>query len=213
MIRLGQKLQEVRIKKGFTLDEVAKATKIRFSFLSAIEKGSYQELPSSAYAQGFVRNYAAFLGLSKKETAALFRREFDEKKIYKVLPESFAKRDEFSTKKVPIRMTAVAIIFFLLLFGYIFFQYKYAIINPPLTISSPLDKEMITKPNVTVSGETDPNVTVYVNNLAVTIDENGHFQKTISVFPGKDTIVVKAVSRFGKETVIQRQIEVKESEK
>ena len=208
MIKVGQKLKEARQRRGLTLEDVAKATKIKIAFLEALEKGEYAKLPSSAYASGFVKNYSIFLGLPLKETLALFRREFDDRKIYKVLPESFSKRDEFSTKRVPIRMAIVGILFFLSFFGYILFQYKYAIISPPLTISSPGEKEVVTTSHVKVLGETDPNVTVYVNNQAVSLDENGHFQKTINVFPGKETITIKAVSRFGKETVIKRHLEV-----
>ncbi|MGH2637780.1 MAG: helix-turn-helix domain-containing protein, partial [Rhabdochlamydiaceae bacterium] len=68
------------------MEEIAAAIKIRPEFLSAIEKGDYQHLPSPAYASGFVTNYAAYLGFPKRETLALFRREFDEQKAYKVLP-------------------------------------------------------------------------------------------------------------------------------
>lgn len=209
MIKVGQKLKEVRIRRGLALEDVERATKIKIAFLEALEKGEYAKLPSSAYAAGFVKNYSIFLGLPLRETLALFRREFDERKVYKVLPESFAKRDEFSTKRIPVRMIIVGILFFFTLFGYIIFQYKYAIINPVLTVSSPKEKEVITSSDVKVLGETDPNVTVYVNNIAVSLDENGHFKKTISVFPGKEVITIKAVSRFGKETIIKRQIEVK----
>ncbi len=49
MITAGQKLYEERIRRGLTLEEIARATKIRSSFLSAIEKGEYKKLPSSAY--------------------------------------------------------------------------------------------------------------------------------------------------------------------
>ncbi|MBI2431049.1 MAG: helix-turn-helix domain-containing protein [Candidatus Levybacteria bacterium] len=211
MIRLGQKLREERIRKGFTLDDVVKATKIRFSFLSAIEKGDYKKLPSPAYAQGFVRNYCVFLGLPQKEMLALFRREFDEKKIYGVLPESFAK-EEIPTKQFFLKPAVIVYLFFFLgLITYIFFQYKFAIINPPLSLSSPKNNQVFTTKEVEVSGETDSSVTVYVNNVPVSVDENGTFRKTISVFPGKEIITIKAVSRFGKETVIKRQIEVKPS--
>jgi len=63
MVNVGEKLYEERVKKGHTLEEVSKATKIRASFLLAIEKGEYKKLPSGTYVHGFVRNYARFLGL------------------------------------------------------------------------------------------------------------------------------------------------------
>jgi len=96
MVPVGQRLQRERIQKKLTIEDVAKATKIKAVFLAAIEKGEYTKLPSPAYAQGFVRNYASYLGLPKGEITALFKREFDEKKAYKVLPDSLAKREKNS---------------------------------------------------------------------------------------------------------------------
>ncbi len=211
MIKVGQRFKETRLRKGLTIDDVAKATKIKAAFLHAIEKGDYAKLPSSAYAQGFVKNYCIFLGLPQQELLAIFRREFDERKIYEVLPEGFTKNEEFSTKRFSFRTIALGVFFFLFLFGYIFFQYKYAIFNPPLIISSPKEKEVISVSNIDIVGKSDPNATVYVNTLPVSLDKNGKFKKTINVFPGKEAITVRAVSRFGRETVVHRQIEVKSS--
>ena len=81
MTRVGEKLYEERIKKGYTLEEVSKATKIKVHFLQAIEKGDYKKLPSGTYAQGFVKNYAGFLKLPEHEMLALFKREYDEEKL------------------------------------------------------------------------------------------------------------------------------------
>ena len=78
MIRAGEKLREERLKKHLTLEEVSRATKIKESFLLAIEKGEYKKLPPATYAQGFVRNYAGFLGMPEQEILAIFRREYDE---------------------------------------------------------------------------------------------------------------------------------------
>lgn len=209
MIKVGQKLKEERIRKGYSLEDVAKATKIKVAFLQAIEKGEYKKLHSSAYAHGFVKNYGAFLGLSSKETLPLFRREFDEKKAYRVLPEGFSEREISIARRMPMpRTMLIGGLFFLCFFGYILFQYRYAFMSPSLTIISPKENQVLSKTNIEVSGRADPNATVYINTVPVTVNENGDFKKTISVFPGKETITVKAVSRFGKENVIERHIEV-----
>lgn len=209
MIRIGQKLYEQRLRKALTLKEVAKATKIREVFLSAIEKGEYHKLPSGAYAQGFVRNYAEFLGLPKKETLALFRREFDEKRAYKVLPEGFSKKKDFSINKFKFQEMSVAIVVVIfLILTYLIFQYRYAIINPPLEVYSPKENSLVSSKEINISGKTDLNAMVYINNNPVSIDKEGVFKKNIELFPGKKTIIIKSVNRFGKETVIERHIDV-----
>lgn len=209
MIRVGQKLKETRLRKGLTLEDVAKATKIKVAFLQAIEKGEYKKLHSSAYAHGFVKNYGEFLGLSSKETLAIFRREFDENKVYKVLPEGFSEREISIVKRFPIQKTLlIGGLFFICLLGYILFQYRYAFMSPALTVIVPKENQVFSEKLIPVSGTTDPNATVYVNTISVLVDENGEFKKTISVFPGKETITIKAVSRFGKENIVVRHIQV-----
>ena len=209
MIRVGQKLREQRVTKGLTVEEVSKATKIRASYLLAIEKGEYQKLPASTYIQGFVRNYAKYLNLKEEEVLAIFRREFDEEKTFKILPEGLVKED-FPIKRIRLADTAkIIILLAIILLGYILFQYRFAIISPPLEISTPSDGAIVLSRTIAVSGKTDPNATVFVNNDNVSLDSDGNFKKSINVFPGKTTIKVLAINRFGKETIMERHIEVK----
>jgi cytoskeleton protein RodZ len=52
------------------LSEVEAATKIRRRFLAAIENEAWNMLPGPAYAAGFVRAYADYLGLDGARMAA-----------------------------------------------------------------------------------------------------------------------------------------------
>lgn len=61
--RLGAFLKERREKSGTALQDVETATSIRLAFLEAIEEGSIEELIDGAYARGFIKQYANFLGV------------------------------------------------------------------------------------------------------------------------------------------------------
>lgn len=61
--KLGDSLRQAREEKNFSLKEVENATSIRMSYLKAIEEGEMEKLISPVYAQGFVKQYAVFLGL------------------------------------------------------------------------------------------------------------------------------------------------------
>jgi len=210
MIRAGQRLQEERISRGLTLEDVSLATKIKAAFLSAVEKGEYKKLPSGTYVLGFVRNYARFLGLPERELLALFKREYDEEKFIKVLPEGLARRDDFPLKRIKIAQTFKALILiFIVLSAYIIFQYRSAIFNPPLNVSTPKEGEIIKTSQITVVGKTDPNSTVFINSETASLDKNGNFKKTIGVFIGKSKITIKAVNNFNKITIVERHIEVR----
>lgn len=209
MVRAGERLREERLKKKLTLSDVEKAIRIKSSFLAAIERGEYAKLPSSAYAQGFVRNYAEYLGLPTRQILALFRREFDERKEYKVLPESLSKNETLSGRHLRIqRRVLVVAALLLLLVGFLLYQFRFAIFNPPLTINSPKESSVLSQ-NVVVTGSTDPNATVTINGQVVSLNTQGEFSKSIAAFDGPLTVVVKAKSRFGKETTVERHVEVR----
>lgn len=210
MVSASQRLYEKRRAKGLTIEEAAKATKIRPAFLSAIERGEYEKLPKGTYAQGFVANYAEYLGLPKKELAALFRREYNAEKSFTVLPESLSKKKEVSIKKWRLHQgIPFAIGTFLLLIAYLGFQYRHVFLNPTLTVDTPKENAVSKSQSITVTGKTDPTNTVSVNNTPVSLDQDGTFKKMIDVFPGKTIINIKAVNPSGKETIIERPVEIK----
>lgn len=208
MVRLGQLLRQQRLRRKLSLEEVSRGTKIKEQFLAAIERGEYNRLPSPAYAKGFVINYAAYLGLPRTEVMALFRREFDEKRAYKVLPDSLTKQS-FPSRHIKIQESLLVIGLLVILFiGFLLFQYRAAFISPPLRITSPQASAQVGQ-DVTVSGKTDREASVTVNNEAVSLNSNGEFTKRLNLFPGKTTIIISAKNRFGKETVETREVTVK----
>ena len=60
---LGEILRSARQKRHLSLAQAAEATRIKLSYLEALEDGEYSLLPGQAYVTGFLRNYAKFLGL------------------------------------------------------------------------------------------------------------------------------------------------------
>jgi cytoskeletal protein RodZ len=210
MITIGERLAQERRKQHLTIEEIAKATKIREKFLEALEKGEYYKLPSSAYIQGFIKNYAEFLGLPVKETLALFRREFDEREFLGVLPTSFTKpkRQIFPGFRLGTTPVIIGMIFFIII-GFIFYQYRFAFFNPSISIVSPKENEIITTQTITVIGKTDANVTITINDAPVFLDKDGNFKKDITLFTGNASITIKVVNNFGRKSLLVRHVIVK----
>ena len=73
--RIGMVLRATRVQAGLELRDVATMLKIRYAFMEAIEEGRYQELPGTAYAVGFVRTYADYLGLDGDVVVRRFKDE------------------------------------------------------------------------------------------------------------------------------------------
>lgn len=210
MIRVGEELRKKRESRHLTLEQVAKATKIRESFLEAIEEGNYQKLPGSSYAHGFVKNYLEFVELPIREYMALFRREYDEKENRKLMPEGLVGAEGIPLKRFSIRQAFwVGGVIILALFLYLLFQYRAAFWPPRLSITSPMDHSTISAQTILIAGTTDPNTTVTVNTLPAYVDSSGKFTKEIPVFPGDIVISIKAVNSFGKITSLERHVRVK----
>ena len=72
---IGVKLKQARVSKKLTIDDVADSLKIRKPFIEAIESGDFRPLPGVAYAIGFIKSYAALVGLNGDELAALVKTE------------------------------------------------------------------------------------------------------------------------------------------
>ncbi|PWC56751.1 helix-turn-helix transcriptional regulator, partial [Azospirillum sp. TSO22-1] len=68
-------LREARERLGVELRDVASMLRIRYPYLQAIENGRYDELPGTAYATGFLRSYAEFLGLDPEMVLRRYKDE------------------------------------------------------------------------------------------------------------------------------------------
>lgn len=72
---VGRRLRKSRESYGQDLRRVAEALRIRYVYLDAIEKGHHDRMPGAAYAVGFVRSYAEFLGMDGEEIVNQYKRE------------------------------------------------------------------------------------------------------------------------------------------
>lgn len=72
---VGTLLRKTRLAKKQDLRDIASYLCIRYQFLQALEENRYKELPGEAYANGFVRSYAAYLGLDAADIISRYKRE------------------------------------------------------------------------------------------------------------------------------------------
>jgi transcriptional regulator with XRE-family HTH domain len=70
---IGQALKAVREHRGLSLDALAETTRVRASYLAAIEDMRLELLPSRPFTIGYIRAYASALGLDPDAAADRFR--------------------------------------------------------------------------------------------------------------------------------------------
>jgi cytoskeleton protein RodZ len=71
--RVGEDLRESRLTLGASVEDMAERLRINRRYIHALEEGRIKDLPGPAYAVGFVRSYAAALGLDADEAVRRFR--------------------------------------------------------------------------------------------------------------------------------------------
>lgn len=73
MSDLGQLLKKARHEKGISLEYLQETTKIRKTYLEAIEEGNYKVLPGNFYVRAFIKSYSEAVGLNPDEVLRLYR--------------------------------------------------------------------------------------------------------------------------------------------
>jgi len=190
MKTVGDILRIKREEKNLTYINVEKAIKIRKTFLEALEKGEYHNLPPAAFTRGFIKNYSDYLGLESKDILALYRREFD----------------EVGFGLTPGKLT-ILIIFALLVgfFSYLGYQYQKLSGGPGLIINSPQENAVVIQKEIEVSGKTEPETNVKINGQTIVVPD-GKFSQIITLSEGLNSIVVEAQGRNGKISKVERHV-------
>jgi cytoskeleton protein RodZ len=70
---IGEALRSAREAQGTSLDDAAVATRIRSSYLEALEQERFGDLGGSVYAKGFLRSYAGYLGIDPAPLLEAYR--------------------------------------------------------------------------------------------------------------------------------------------
>lgn len=137
---VGAALRRARLAKKMDVRDVAAYLCIRPRFLEALENGNTKELPGDAYAQGFVRSYAAYLGLDADKTVAEYKREMSGRVAE---AEADAERIEESESET-LTPKPVVLILSLIVLITVFFVWKGFHTNDPVVVVAAPEPEAVT---------------------------------------------------------------------
>lgn len=120
MQTVGEVLKKARLRKKLSLQAISQQTKIRPEYLSALEKDRYQDLPSTAHTQGFIKNYSQVVGLKVEPLLAIFRRDHQER-AKAVFPTSKSFGFYWTPRLTFIFLLLLGLLVFL---AYLFWQFR-----------------------------------------------------------------------------------------
>lgn len=200
---VGVILKQAREAKKVSLRDVSRYTRIKEKFLHAIEETQWSALPNLTVSQGFVKSFAQVVGVDGERACALLRRDFPVQVSYggaggvgiPVVP-----RGLWTPKTTVIAGVVLSVG---ILGGYILRQYWQFVKAPGVEIGQ------LTRENgeISVSGKTSPNAELQVDGRAVLVEEDGRFEIKLDETYVGSVLEIRARSRTGRETVVQRNVD------
>ena len=202
MDALGGYFREEREVQGLTFEQLAALTKIKESYLQALEEECFNLLPEKVFTKGFVRIYAQALGLDEEE--ALRRFSFSALSYYKkeeIEQQQVIQREEDDRKGEADR-NAVRIITGVILIGLVFvFILSREQSSPPTLKTSSTPKSILsTSPAPTAGSEivTTPSETKTEGRSDHDVESAGQeaSEPPSTLDTGQSSVQVDAVSEF-----------------
>lgn len=197
MFRVSLILKNAREDKALNYAEISQKLKVPVKYLEALENEQIKNFPQEPYCSLIVKDYATFLGLNGDDVLSLFRRDFDRRSKNKAAKTNLVN----FTPQFTFRLGFILVIFafaFYLVNEYIKFN------RPPrLKVNWP-EIGLITNNLLKITGSTDNDATVRVNQDLIIVDSNGNFNKQLTLFPTETKIVVESKSPSGKTTVVEK---------
>lgn len=188
MKRASAILESTRLDRELDFEEISKRTRIPLRYLIAFENEDISQFPTEPYCSLMVKDYADFLGLNGEDLLALFRRDHDRRP-----QNSGPNRSWFAL--TPQLTLKIFIILLVILFSlYLLFEYLKFNRPPQLKINWPSE---LTGRYIDISGTTDPEATIKINDSLVIVDNQGNFKKTVEVATSEAKILIEAKSPAG----------------
>lgn len=118
-LTLGDALRAAREASGRSLAELSTQTRVHTRYLTAIEQNDFSILPNRVFSIGYVRSYAAALGLDDQTAVERFKRESPDPTVPLQAPSGIAYED---VKRNSGRLAAVGGVLLLAVVGWNIFQ-------------------------------------------------------------------------------------------
>lgn len=204
-LSVGMAIAAARQQSGKSIDECSRRLGIPQRYLKALEQEDLSSLPGLIYEKNFIKRYAEFLRVRPHPLVQKWiqLRQGTESKA----PEFVSRVQWWHLVQGPLfwrRLTVVAII--LSLAGYVGNQLVEMASPPMLVIESPAVGQVVSSPDVSVTGVVAKSATLEVNGQMVASDDDGVFNIAVLLEPGANTIRAVAEKKYGKPAIVERQV-------
>lgn len=208
---VGETLRQAREEIGLSEKEAAENIQAPVSFIHAIERDDFSNLPAMIYARGFLKKYADRLGLDTKEILIEFDycrtadrpddKELSKKKAWPVPLARFLNQQKITLGFFLATLLAIGI--------YFAYELRFVFFGPKLVIESPYGDTVTGQTSIAVLGEVEKEASLVLNGRPLYVNEKGEFKDSALLLPGLNTLEFEARNRLGKTNKVIRYILVK----
>jgi transcriptional regulator with XRE-family HTH domain len=212
--RVCTRLKSLRENAGVNLDDLAIKTKINRAYLEALEECNFAKLNvSSIYLKNFIRKYAQTLGSDPRPFLDQFTDEelTERERIHVTAPTHQRHRFQFSDIPGAARFAVLGLVVVGLL-SYLGLHVHNILKPPPLIVANPTDGYISKENSIAITGSTNPETKIMVNDVPIKNDGMGNFSETITLTPGINTLTIKAENKHGRVSKDIRHVIYKHTE-
>ncbi len=209
---IAQELKNVRQKNKLTKQTVADKININIKYIEAMESGYFDKLPEGVYGKNFIREYMRFLRIDTEMINNIENTETKKKLLIK-------QKRLFSIKAPGIRYfialpkiikNIIITVLILICISYLIYCINNIISPPKIFITFPQKDQVIKENNIVITGKTDPEIDITINNKKILLSDKGDFSQNINLNTGINVITIVGQKKYSKQQVIIRNIVVEE---
>ncbi len=190
------------------MDMISQRIRVQRKYLDAFERDAHHELPDQLYARHFLKQFVEALG----GDVSYFLARYDEEcgscpavvDSLRMPKQRIARRLLQHWRSLAGRIIVGMLAALLLV--YIGFQVHALLSPPPLIVDSPNTDIQTANATLIVSGQTDTEVFVSVNDEPVLTDPTGRFNSRVTLTRGLNIITVQAKKKHGNPNTIHRSV-------
>lgn len=204
---LGDQFAEARAQRGINLDQAARETHIAFKYLEALERNDIGALPGEGYVRQFTKQYAAYVGLDPSRAWRLAQ------ELIQQHQRRYFYIEQQQARPWPrIMRRAVVIGLMLAVVAFLSYRVERIFVPPPLVVSEPADGSSLVEPQIRVSGSSEPEAEIIINNNPVLVDTAGRFTTLIDLQKGLNLIKITAKKRYSRERTQEIRVLFRDSQ-
>lgn len=207
---LGEKLEKHRQQNGYSQEKAAKLININVRYIKNFEKNNYKSMPADIYAINILKRYADLLNLNPAMVVELFQKEkelyFKTQKKNKIVEINWwHKIFNFFLNPRFLKYSVFIIVLVATLY-YVGWGIN-KIISPPMLVVDYPEESFITNDHqITITGQTEKEVSLSVNNQPILSDQDGKFTVTLDLQNNLNIIKISAQKKHSKEQVVYRKV-------